>query len=136
MHRGQRLTVDFGIGDEHALGNHGFFLLLLFEVDVDNRADEGDDGLVVGLGTDDEHLVAQMELCVAVGNGDVTVMLDARTDEVAVQEFVNLQDSSALQILVGDLHVHLVGLLVGLRTLLLFQLFFLLLQTDAADIPY
>ena len=90
MHRGQRLAVDFWIGDKHALGNHGFFLLLLFEVDVDNRADEGDDGFVVGLGTDDEHLVAQMELCVAVGNGDVTVMLDARTDEVSVQEFVNL----------------------------------------------
>ncbi len=110
--------------------------MLLFEVDVDNGADEGDNGLVVGLGTDDEHLVAHVELRVAVGNGDVTVMLDARTDEVAVQKFVNLKDGSALQILVGDLHVHLVGLLVGLCALLCFQLFFLLLQTDAADIPY
>ena len=136
MHRGQRLTVDFGIGDEHALGNHGFFLLLLFEVDVDNRTDEGDDGLVVGLGTNDEHLVAQMELCVAVGNGDVTVMLDARTDEIAVQEFVNLKDGSALQILVGDLHVHFVRLLVGLCALQLLQFLLLLLQLDAADIPY
>ena len=61
MHRGQRLAVDLRIGNQHALGYHGLFLLLLFQIDVDHGTKESDNRLMVSLCTDNQHLVADVE---------------------------------------------------------------------------
>ena len=111
VHGGQRLAVDFRIGNQDALGHQR--LVLLLEVNVDLRTDEGHDGLVVSLGTDNEHLVAYVEYRLAVRNGQFAVVNNARYHEVAVQEVVYLQQGLALQVLVRNLKVHFVRLLVG-----------------------
>ena len=77
MHRGQCLTVNLGIGDKHTFGDHGLFLLLLLQIDVNNRTDKGMNGFVVGFCADYQHLVTQMELRITVCNGDFTSVLNA-----------------------------------------------------------
>ena len=134
VHRGQRLAVDFRIGDEHPFADHR--LVLLLEVDVDLGTDEGGDGFLVGFGADDEHLVAQVEDGVAVGNRQLALMYDARYHEVTVQEIVYLQQGLAFQIFVRHLQMHLVGLLVGIGLLLRFQFGLFLLQSHLTYIPY
>ena len=71
MHAAQRLAVNLRVGNENALGNQR--LVLLFEVDVEFRTDEGHDGFLVGFGTHDEHLVAQVEHGVAVGDDELAI---------------------------------------------------------------
>ena len=88
MHRRERLTVDFRVGDEDTLGYQR--LVLLFKVDVEFRTDKGRDGLLVSLCADDEHLVALMEDGVAVGNAQFALVYQTRHHEVAVQEVVHL----------------------------------------------
>ena len=74
VHGCQRLTVDLRIGDEDTLGYQR--LILLLEVDVDLWTNECHDGLVVGLGTYHQHLVAYVEYGVAVGDGEFAIVYD------------------------------------------------------------
>ena len=134
VHRGQCLTVDLRIGDQDTLRYEG--LVLLFEVDVELRTDKGHDGLLVSLGTHDEHLVAHVEDGITVRDTQFTLMYQTRDDEVAVQEVMHLQQCLAFQILVRHLQVHLIGLLVGLALFHGHELFFLFLQLDVTYIPY
>ena len=91
---------------------------------------------MVGFCTNNQHLVAYMELCITICNSDFAIVLNTRAYEVAIQEVVNLQDSLTLQILVGNLHMHLIGLLIRLRALYSLQLFFLFFEFNIAYIPY
>ena len=49
---------------------------------------------------------------------------------------MDLQQRLALQVFVGHLEVHLVGLLVGIGLFQCLQFFLFLLQLHLADIPY
>ena len=88
MHLSERLAVDAGIGHKDALRHQR--LILLLKVDVELRADESHNGLLVGFSTDDEHLVAQMEHGVAIRNRQLALMHKTGNHEVTVQEVVHL----------------------------------------------
>ena len=91
---------------------------------------------MVGFGTDYQHLVAQVEDGVAVGDAQLTVVNNARAHEVTVQEVVNLQQRLTFQVFVCYLQMHLVGLLVGVLLLHRFQALLFLFQLHLAEIPY
>ena len=75
VHGGKCLTVDLWIGDKDALTCQR--LVLLLEVDVEFRTDEGHDSLLVSLSTNDKHLVAHMEDGIAVGDTKFSLMNEA-----------------------------------------------------------
>jgi len=64
MHGSQRLTVDGRIRNQNTFRYQ--WLVLLFEVDIKFRTNEGHDSLLVSLGTYYQHLVAHMEHRVAI----------------------------------------------------------------------
>ena len=64
MHGGKGLAIDTGVGNQDTLGYQR--LVRLFEVDVELRSDECHDGFLVSLGTDDQHLITQVEDSVTV----------------------------------------------------------------------
>ena len=72
VHRGQRLAVHLRIGNENTLRHQG--LVLLLKVDVELGTYKGHDSLLVGLSTDYEHLVADVEQRVAVGNTEFAIV--------------------------------------------------------------
>ena len=72
VHRGQRLAVHLRIGNENTLRHQG--LVLLLKVDVELGTYKGHDSLLVGLSTDNEHLVADVEQRVAVGNTEFAIV--------------------------------------------------------------
>ena len=94
MHGRQRLAVDTGVGDEDTLRDER--LVLLLEVNVQLGTDKGHDSLLVSFGTDNQHLVAQVENSIAVRNAQLALVNQTRHHEVAVQEVVNLQQRLAL----------------------------------------
>ena len=130
----ERLAVHRRTGHQHALAHQ--WLVLLLPVNLYLRTDEGDDGLRIGLGANHIELVADMEDSVAVGKAHMSVVQNARANEVAVQEVVHLHQRLALQIGIRYLHVHLMGLHVGVLAFKPFQVLFFFLQTNPADIAH
>ena len=72
VHLSERFSVDAWVRHKDTFRNKR--LVLLFKVDVEFWANKSHDGLLVGLGTYDEHLVAQMENGVAVGDGQLALV--------------------------------------------------------------
>ena len=134
MHRAQRLAIDGGVGDQDALRHQG--LVTLLKVDVEFRADECHDGLLVSLSTYNEHLVTDMKDGIAVGDAELTLVYKARYYKVAVQKVVYLQQGLPLQILVCHLQVHLIGFLVGVTLFQCSQLELFVFEFHLAYIPY
>ena len=99
------------------------------------RANEGDYGFGIGFGAYDEHEVAQLKLCLAVGDANVAFVQYARANEVAVEEVVYLPDGAPGQVGVGYPEVHVVWLDMGVFFGVLVKLLFLLVEPDVADIP-
>ena len=88
VHGGQRLAVDFRIGDQYALRYQR--LVLLFEIDINLWTDEGCNGFLISLGTDNKHLVSNVEYRLAVRDGQFSIVNDARYYKVTIQEIVDL----------------------------------------------
>ena len=128
------LTVYLRIGNNNTLRYH--WLILLLKVDVELRSDKGSDSLLIGLGTNKQHLVAKVENSIAVRDKQLTLVNQTRYYEVTIQEVVNLQQSLTLQIFICYLKVHLVRLLVGICLVECLQVSLFLLEFYLTDIPY
>ena len=72
VQRRQRLAVHLRIGNQDALRYQ--WLVLLLKVNVQFRTDKCHDSLLVSLCTYYQHLVAQVENSVAVGNAQFSFM--------------------------------------------------------------
>ena len=128
------LTVYLRIGNNNTLRNH--WLILLLEVDVELRSDKGSDSLLIGLGTNNQHLIAKVEDSIAVRDKQLTLVNQTRYYEVTIQEVVNLQQSLSLQIFICYLKVHLVRLLVCICLVECLQVSLFLLEFYLTYIPY
>ena len=136
MHLAEGLSVHLRIGDDDATRNHGLPLHVAAVVPchVYLRADESLDGLGVGLGTHDKHLVADVEHRVAGGNAERALVVNAGAHHVAVEKFRDLQQRSVGNIGVGHPERHDVRLGVRVLCLGFGELFLLFLEARLGDI--
>ena len=96
--------------------------------------DEGRNSFPIVLGTGDIHKVAHVHYGVAIRYGHVTVMQEARANEVTAKEIANLKYSTTIECLVLGTKRHAMRL--GVRVPIEFPLYLLglLLKADTADI--
>ena len=136
VHLAQRLTVHLRVRHQDALRHQRLVLVLGLPFLLQLRTDEGLNGLSIGLGADDEHLVAKVQDSVAVGNLNAVFMQQAGAHDVAAQKLADLHQRAAGNVLVAHAQHHLVRLLVRVLTLGVGQLLLLVLKADAADVAY
>ena len=131
VERAKRLSVHARLCDQNVLAYQRHVLLVPFHMLL--RADKCDDGFGIVLSTCKIETVVGMYDGVACGDAHVAVLQNAAAHEVASQELAYLEDGLAVERWVHGPQRHAVGNGMRIGRLLIFYLFLLLAQADAAE---
>ena len=110
------------------------FILLAIPFSFYFGTDESLDCFSICLCTNNEQLIANLEMCLAVRNTYYSVVENARADNVSIQELRNLSQGSSSNVRVLNAQVHIMSLGMRVSRVLIVQLLFLLICINLTDV--